>query len=113
MFKRKGDAAVLAKLDAAPAPYDRIGRRLHEIVTETAPSLEPVVRWGMPFYTRDGEDVCYIKSDKDFLVFGFGEKINPAHTEGATMHPVVWNITALDEQTEQRIADLVRVAAGR
>ena len=45
MFTKKGDAAVLAKLDEAPVPYRGIGQRLHELVRENAPSLEPSVRW--------------------------------------------------------------------
>ena len=44
-------------------------------------------------------------------MFGFDESINPAHTEGESMHPVVWNITALDARSETRIAELVKKAA--
>lgn len=110
IFSKKGDAEVLAKLSSAPSPYREIGERLHTIVRENAPGLEPVVRWGIPFYTRDGVDVCYIKSGKGFLVFGFDETINPAFTEAETMHPVVWSITSLDERTEERIVALVRKA---
>jgi len=112
MFAKKGDAAVLAKLGDAPAPYAEIGTRLHHIIRESAPSLEPLVRWGIPFYTRGGEDVCYIKSGKDFIVFGFGEALNPAFEEGARMHPVVWSITSLDAETEAEIGALVKKAAG-
>jgi len=111
MFAKKGDSAVLAKLNAAPSPYKEIGQRLHEIIKESAPELEPVLRWGIPFYTRNGEDVCYIKSDKDFLVFGFGEAINPAFREGETMHPVVWSITSLNSETEQELSRLIKLAA--
>ncbi|GAA1405703.1 hypothetical protein AUR04nite_15980 [Glutamicibacter uratoxydans] len=111
MFAKKGDSAVLAKLNAAPSPYKEIGQRLHEIIKESAPELEPVLRWGIPFYTRNGEDVCYIKSDKDYLVFGFGETINPAFREGETMHPVVWSITSLNPETEQELSRLIKLAA--
>ncbi len=112
MFSKKGDEAVLAKLAEAPAPYREIGERLHAIIRENAPSLEPVLRWGIPFYARGGEDVCYIESGKNFLVFGFGEEINPAFSEGESLHPVVWSVTSLDAPTEGRIAELVRKAAG-
>lgn len=110
VFSKKGDAAALAKLGEAPEPYRAIGLRLHEIIRESAPSLEPVVRWGLPFYVRDGVDVCYIKAGKDFIAFGFGEAINPAFREGAAMHPVVWNLTGLDAETEATIRDLVAKA---
>ena len=112
MFKRKGDEAVLAKLGDAPAPFDEIGRRLHRIITESGPELEPVVRWGLAFYVKNGEDVCYIKPDKDFIVFGVGEVLNPAREDGATMHPVAWTVTSVDTATEERISSLVRGAVG-
>lgn len=112
MFTKKGDAAVLAKLREAPTPFKEIGERLHGIIRECAPSLEPVVRWGLPFYVRDGKDVCYIKPDKDFIAFGFGEVVNPAYQEGADMHPVAWNFTGLGEEAEAKVRALVTKAAG-
>lgn len=112
MFTKKGDNAVLAKLDDAPEQFREIGRRLHAIIRESAPALQPIVRWGLPFYTKDGIDVCYIKPDKDFIAFGFSEVVNPAREEGASMHPVAWTITSLDAATEDRIRALVKKAAG-
>lgn len=113
MFKKKGDAAVLAKLGDAPAPFGEIGQRLHRIITESGPELEPVVRWGLAFYVQGGEDICYIKPDKNFIVFGVGEALNPAREQGANMHPVAWTVTSLDTATEERISALVKQAAGQ
>jgi hypothetical protein len=110
MFTKKGDAAVLAKLGEAPPEYREIGQRLHGLVRENAPSLEPIVRWGLPFYVTDGKDICYIKTGKDFIAFGFGEALNPARQEGVHMHPVVWNITSLDAATEAKISALIKKA---
>lgn len=110
MFTKRGDAAVLGKIREAPAPYREIGERLHAIIRENAPSLEPIVRWGLPFYVKNGKDICYIKPDKDFIVFGFGEVVNPARDEGANMHPVAWTLTGLDPATEEKIRGLVRKA---
>lgn len=111
MFKRK--AAVLAKLGDAPAPFDEIGQRLHRVITQNAPELEPVVRWGLAFYVKDGEDICYLKPDKDFIVFGIGERLNPAREDGATMHPVAWTVTDVDAGTEERIGTLVTNAVAQ
>lgn len=110
MFTKKGDSAVLAKLGDAPAPYREIGERLHAIIRESAPSLEPIVRWGLPFYVKDGGDVCYIKPDKQFIAFGFGEVVNPAREDDASMHPVAWTLTSLDDTTEARIRELIKKA---
>lgn len=52
---------------------------------------------------KDGKDVCYIKVDKDFIAFGFGEVVNPAREEGFHMHPVAWTLTSLDAATETKI----------
>lgn len=113
MFEKKGDAAVLAKLGEAPEEYREIGQRLHELVRKNAPSLEPIVRWGLPFYVKDGKDICYIKPGKDFIAFGFSEALNPARKEGVSMHPVVWNIASVDAATEAEISELIRKAAAR
>lgn len=110
MFTKKGDSAVLAKLGEAPEEYREIGQRLHGLVRENAPSLEPIVRWGLPFYVNDGKDICYIKTGKDFIAFGFGEALNPAREEGVHMHPAVWNITSLDAATEAKISELIKKA---
>ena len=107
---KKGDEAVLNKLAKTPAPYREIGERLHGVIRESAPSLEPIVRWGLPFYVKDGKDICYIKADKDYLVFGFSEVVNPAREEGAHMHPVAWTFTSLDSADEARISALVKQA---
>jgi len=111
MFTKKGDEAVLTKIAHATEPYRHIGERLHRIIRESAPSLEPVVRWGLPFYVKDGHDVCYIKIDKNFIAFGFGEVKNPTREEGAHMHPVAWTLTSLDDATEAKIGALVAKAA--
>jgi hypothetical protein len=110
MFTKKGDAAVLAKIGDAPAQYREIGERLHSIIRESAPSLEPIVRWGLPFYVKNGKDICYIKLDKDFIAFGFGEDVNPAREEGAHMYPVAWTLTSLDAATEAKIRAFVKKA---
>lgn len=111
MFTKKGDEAVLAKIADAPDPYREIGERLHHIIRESAPSLEPIVRWGLPFYVKDGQDVCYIKTDKDYIAFGFGEVTNPTVEESAQMHPVAWTLTSMDDATAEKIGALVKKAA--
>ncbi|CAN7333371.1 DUF1801 domain-containing protein [Arthrobacter sp. LjRoot78] len=90
----------------------RLGNACTGIIRESAPSLEPIVRWGLPFYVKDGKDICYIKPDKDFIAFGFGEVVNPAREEGAHMHPIAWTITSLDAATEAKIRALVEKAVG-
>ncbi len=92
----------------------RIGRSENACTTSfgrTPHHLKPIVRWGLPFYVKDGQDVCYIKMDEDFIAFGFGEVKNPTVEEGGHMHPVAWTLTSLDAATEARIGELVKKAA--
>jgi hypothetical protein len=108
---KKGEAAVLAKIAAMPAPHRDMAQRLHRTIVGSAPSLEPGVRWGLPMYKKAGKDVCYIKAADGYLAFGFSEE-NPATRQaGAPMHAVAWVLTSLDAATEARIAALVRDAA--
>lgn len=111
LFSKKGDDAVLARIAKAPAPYREIGERLHRIIRESAPSLQPILRWGLPFYTKEGKDVCYIKPDENFIAFGFAEASNLTRDEASHMHPVAWTLTSLDTATEAKIGSLVRKAA--
>lgn len=113
MFKKKGEIAVLAKLGDAPAPFSELGQRLHRIISASGPELEPVVRWGVAFYVENGEDICYIKPDKNFLVFGVAEGLNPTREDGVNMHPVAWTVSSLDAATEAKIGALVKQAAGQ
>ena len=61
--------------------------------------------------TGDESDICYIKPSKDFIAFGFSEAVNPAHEARAHMHPVAWNATLLDAETEAKIRALLERAA--
>ena len=72
-----------------------------------------MLRENANFYVKNGEDICYIKPDKDFLVFGVAEGLNPAREDGANMHPVAWTVTSLDAATEEKIGALVKKAAGQ
>jgi hypothetical protein len=37
--------------------------------------------------------------------------VNPSYEEGASMHPVAWTLTSLDDSTEAKIHALVKKAA--
>jgi hypothetical protein len=52
--KADGEAGVLAKIAAMPAPYRAMGERLHALILRSAPALQPTVWYGMPGYARDG-----------------------------------------------------------
>lgn len=111
---RKDPAAeLLEKVAAWPAPYADIGRRLHEVIVGSVPELRPKLWYGMPGYHRGGPVLCFFRVD-EMLSFGLTEKAHVAVEDGAPdrLMPSAWFLTELDEATEERIAAIVRSAAG-
>ncbi|MDJ0952712.1 MAG: DUF1801 domain-containing protein [Acidimicrobiia bacterium] len=108
------EAAVLEKI-AGMTPYEDIAARIHEIIMESAPELEPRLWYGMPGYAKSKRSpvICFFRVD-DYVTFGLTEKANLARAEDAPDHLIesAWFLTELDEPTENRIAEIVRNAAG-
>src|SRR5690242_18193431 len=57
-----GESDVLAKIDEMPEPERAMAKRLHEIITTSAPVLSPKTWYGMPAYAKDGKIVCFFQS---------------------------------------------------
>jgi len=111
--KADGEAAVLAKIAAMPAPYRAIGERLHALLLRSAPALQAKVWYGMPGYANDGKTVCFFRADKKYMTFGFTQEANLTCGEGAPDQLIesAWYFTALDDATEARLSAIVRKAA--
>jgi hypothetical protein len=112
-----GEAAVLAKIAAMPAPYRAMGERLHALILRSSPALRPTVWYGMPGYRKDGDLVCFFRGGgfpgEKYMTFGLTQKANFTREEGAP-HQLLesaWFITALDDATEARLSAIVRQAA--
>lgn len=90
-----------------------LAEKLHQIITSTAPELEPKTWYGMPAYALDGKILCFIQDAKKFdaryLTFGFNDV---AQLDEGTLWPTSFAITALDEKLEKMIAQLVAKAVG-
>ena len=111
--KAHGEAAVLAKIAAMPAPYRAMGERLHALILRSAPALQPRVWYGMPGYAKDGKTVCFFRADKKYMTFGFTQEANLTREEGAP-HQLIesaWYFTALDDATEAKLSAIVRKVA--
>lgn len=108
-----GDAAVRAKIAELPAKHRKVCARLHEVITEAAPALEPLLYYGMPWYAKDGVKICFFRADK-LISFGLTEEATLGREAGAAhqLLPSAWYLTALDAATEARVAEIVRSAAG-
>jgi uncharacterized protein YdhG (YjbR/CyaY superfamily) len=109
--KADGESAVLAKIAEMPKPDRAMAKRLHAIITASAPDLSPKTWYGMPAYAKDGKVVCYFQSAHKFksryATFGFNDVANL--DEGA-MWPTSFALKELTAADEARIGALVKKA---
>ena len=106
-----GETAVRAAL-AAMSPQDRaLGRRLHALITETAPELSPKTWYGMPAYAKNGKVVCFFrdagKFKERYAMFGFNDS---ASLDEGAMWPVAFALKELTAADEKKIRSLVKKA---
>jgi uncharacterized protein YdhG (YjbR/CyaY superfamily) len=108
-----GERDVLAAIGAMKGTDRAMAKRLHEIITATAPDLWPKTWYGMPAYAKDGKVVCYFQNAQKFksryATFGFSDEANL--DEGA-MWPVAFALKKLTAAEEAKIAALVKKAVG-
>ncbi len=109
--KAEGEADVLAAIAALPEPERAMAKRLHEIITASAPALSPKTWYGMPAYAMDGKVVCFYQSAEKFKTryasLGFSDAANL--DEGA-LWPVAFALKELTAATEARIGALLKKA---
>jgi len=106
-----GESDLLAKIAEMPEPERAMARRLHEIITASAPALSPKTWYGMPAYAKDGKVVCFFQSAQKFntryATLGFSDTANL--DEGA-LWPTAYALKELTAAEEARISALVKKA---
>jgi uncharacterized protein YdhG (YjbR/CyaY superfamily) len=106
-----GERDVLAAIAAMKEPDRAMAKRLHAIVTASAPALWPKTWYGMPAYAKDGKVVCYFQSAQKFksryATFGFSDEAN---LDKGTVWPVAFAVKELTAAEEARIGTLVKKA---
>ena len=109
--KAAGEKEVLAKLAKMPEPDRGMGKRLHALITASAPDLSPRTWYGMPAYTQDGKVVCFFqpahKFKSRYATLGFDASANL--DEGA-MWPTAFALKELTAAEEKKILALVKKA---
>ncbi len=105
------ERAVLAKISELPEPDRSMGLRLHSMVTAAAPALSPRLWYGMPAYTKDGDDLCFFQPACRFGArygtFGFNDG---ARLDDGEIWATSFALHGLSPEGEERIAALVRKA---
>jgi uncharacterized protein YdhG (YjbR/CyaY superfamily) len=104
---------VLAKIAEMPPADREIAEGVHALITKTAPDLSPRTWYGQPAYAKDGKVVCFFQAAAKFKTrystLGFSDE---ARLDDGAMWPTSYALTRLTSADEQRIADLVKRAAG-
>ncbi|MFW2336207.1 DUF1801 domain-containing protein [Ilumatobacter sp.] len=105
---------MLEKIVALPAFRD-VAMRLHDLITLSAPHLEPRLWYGMPGYapSKRSPVIVFFRVDDDrYVTLGLTEKANLVRGDGPDqLIESAWFLTDLDEATEERIARIVSTAA--
>ena len=109
-----GEKAVLAAIAKMPEPDRAMGKRLHELIRTSSPSLSPKTWYGMPAYTnKDGKVVCFFRGASKFkeryAMFGFNDVAN---LDDGTMWPIAFALSKLTPADEKKIGALVKKAVG-
>ena len=107
-----GERDLLAAIAAMKEPDRALAKRVHAIVTASAPALWPKTWYGMPAYTTDGKVVCFFKSAQKFntryATLGFEEAAN---LDDGAMWPTSFALKELTAADEKKLGALVKKAA--
>ena len=111
--KVDGLTDVLQKIAEMDDADRAIAERVHAIVTDVAPDLEPKTWYGQPAYAKDGKVVVFFQASAKFgtryCTLGFNDV---AALDDGSMWPTSYALTALTDADAQKIADLVKKAVG-
>ncbi|MEV7395618.1 DUF1801 domain-containing protein [Aeromicrobium sp. NPDC092404] len=107
----KNLSQVVDKLAKTDEPRRSIMQRVHEIIVEVAPDLKPRIWYGMPAYALSASTPALLTLRTDErLNLAITEKADfrPAGGRDGALMPAAWYFETLDEDTEKRIAEIVR-----
>jgi uncharacterized protein YdhG (YjbR/CyaY superfamily) len=111
--RAEGERDLIGKIAEMPEADRAMAERIHALVMTAAPSLVPRTYYGMPAYARDGKVICFFQAASKFKVrystFGFQPE---ARIDDGEMWPVAFAVKELTATVEDRIAELVKKAAG-
>jgi uncharacterized protein YdhG (YjbR/CyaY superfamily) len=109
--KADGESAVLAKIAEMPEPDRSMARRLHEVITSSAPTLSPKTWYGMPAYAKDDKIVCFFQNAGKFKArystLGFNDAAN---LDDGAMWPTSFALMELTAAVEAKVRQLVKKA---
>jgi len=107
-----GEKDLLAKVAEMKGSDRTMAKRIHEIVTASAPDLMPKTWYGMPAYANeDGKVVCFFqaagKFNARYATFGFNDTAN---LDDGNMWATGFALKKLTTADEKKIIALVKKA---
>jgi uncharacterized protein YdhG (YjbR/CyaY superfamily) len=109
--KADAEKEVLAKIAEMPEPDRAMAKRIHAVVTASAPDLSPRTGYGMPAYAKEGKVVCFFtpasKFKERYATFGFNAE---AKLDNGGMWPTSFALKELTAAEEAKIGRLVKKA---
>ena len=110
--REEGEKSVLAAIAKMKEPDRSMAKRLHEIITASAPDLMPKTWYGMPAYAdKDGKVVCFFQAASKFntryATFGFQ---HDANLDEGNMWATGFALVKLTAAEEAKISALVKKA---
>jgi len=104
--------ACLDAIAALPAMDKQTAERLHTIVSEEAPHLDPKTWYGFPSYARDGKVIVFFqpasKFDTRYGTVGFSED---AQLDDGVFWPTAYAVLEVTAEVETALRALVRTAS--
>jgi uncharacterized protein YdhG (YjbR/CyaY superfamily) len=112
--RKVGEVAVLEAIAKMEAPDQTLAKKIHALVTKSAPSLMPKTWYGIPAYANaDGKVICFFQAASKFKVryatFGFQPD---ALLDEGNMWPTAFAVVKLTRAEEKQMAALVKRAVG-
>ena len=110
----KENQACLDAIEALEGTDRIIAERVHVIVLEEAPHLNPKTFYGFPAYAKDGKVVVFWQPASKFKTrYGTVSFDETAQLDDGPMWPVSFAVIEMTDAVEQRIREMVRTAAPR
>ena len=106
--------AVVDKIASFDEPDKTNAERIHAIVLEVAPSLQPRLFYGSPAYANAEGKVLFFYQERAKFKARYGNLafFDAAQLDDGTMWTTGFAITTLSSADEKRVAELVKKAAG-
>ena len=112
--KNNGLADLRAAIDAMPPSDKSLAERIHKIVTESAPDLQPKTWYGMPAWAdENGKAVCFFtpaaKFKERYASFGFNAN---AKLDDGNMWVTSFALLKIGDAEEKKLTAMIKKAVG-